>query len=179
MSAYINSYYHMHTVKQSVIRAITGGLPTSNASPNNMLTIEGYGDNIGEYFNELIYLQITGVCCKYKHHEGFAYEPLDDALNQYKSAISQANSNDYYICKTWGELYKYASCFAYQIETEHIKEERETDLLWDSEREAIKFLDVLMNELANKSAVENANYQKAKWGLSDKSDARIKACKAF
>ena len=52
-------------------------------------------------------------------------------------------------------------------------------MLWDSEREAIKFLDVLMNELANKSAVENANYQKAKWGLSDKSDARIKACKVF
>ena len=68
MSAYINSYYHMHTVKQSVIRAITGGLPTSNVSPNNMLTIEGYGDNIGEYFNELIYLQIAGVYCKYKHH---------------------------------------------------------------------------------------------------------------
>jgi hypothetical protein len=52
----------MHTVKQSVIRAITGGLPTSNVSPNNMLTIEGYGDNIGEYFNDLIYLQIAGVC---------------------------------------------------------------------------------------------------------------------
>jgi hypothetical protein len=169
----------MHTVKQSVIRAITGGLPTSNVSPNNMLTIKGYGDNIGEYFNNLIYLQILGVCCKYKHHEGFAYEPLVDAVNQYKSAMSQAHSNDYYICKTWGELYKYVSCFAYQIETEHIKEERETDFLWDSEREAIKFLDVLMNELANKSAVENANYQKAKWDLSDKSDAGIKACKAF
>ncbi len=103
--------------------------------------------------------RLSNLCwhLQYKsHYVGTLNEEVQSSQVQFDTVKDAIKINRY-------GLLKALRCINYQIELSHLIEVRQLD---DDERKAMKFLEVMINEIALAIVMESEKYQEAQWEIT-------------